>query len=208
MADDTGDGKLGLAGAPTFFPANVLGNGDHQADTTLIADLVTLEQLRLSIDRLADRLPKKPEQDELLAVNRTSIVELLSCLHTSLTASLARKASDAADPVVLFDHPAMVLLDELIGTLKDLDNAKTHPLFDTPKISKGASLSTAEARRRDALLELVDIIKLSKGLPTRTAAEKWIAQEMRKKVGRARAITEKQFKEMRKTRRRQQRRTS
>lgn len=144
MPHDQNNETPGLAGALTPLLAGDQVGGDHQTRPQVIADLARMEQLRLSLDRLADRLSKKPEHDDLLEITRANVIDLLICLHTSLSVSLLRRASDEEDLIAVFDHPAMVLLNEFIDTLKDLDNAKRHPIFKTPNTSKGASLTTTE----------------------------------------------------------------
>lgn len=208
VPDDTNDEKRGLAGAPTFFPSGDRDRADSDIDPQVIANIATMEELRLSLDRLAESLSKQPGHGDRLEITRPNIIELLNCLHATLNSSLLCRVPEAEDLVLIYDHPAMVLLNDFIGVLKDLDNAKRHAVFDTPEVSKGASLTTAVVARRDALLELVDTIQLSERLPSRDAAEKWVEKKMRQTIGRERAITAKQLKEMRKTRRRKQRRAS
>lgn len=208
VPNDTNDEKRGLAGAPTFFPSGDRDGADSHIDPQVIADMAKMEELRLSLDRLAERLSQQPDHGDRLAVTRPNILELLNCLYATLNSSLLCRVSEAENLLLDFEHPAMILLREFIGVLKDLDNAKRHAVFDTPEVSKGASLTSAQIARRDALLELVDIVKVWKKLPSTAAAEKWVEQSMIRTVGRAKAVTAAQLKEMRKTRRRQQRRAA
>lgn len=208
MADDSNDQQAALAGAPNFFLENKKGNVSHHMDAGLIDDLVRLETLRISVDRLAEDLSGKAAPNDKIACTRTNVIALLSCLKGGLGEILARPSSHADDLVVQIDHPGIVLLEELIGALKDLDNAKNVPLFQKPKISKANSLSSEETRRRDALLMLVDIIEHRDGLTSRAAAERAVSQRLSKAMGRYKAPSPNQIKEMRKTRRKKQKRSS
>lgn len=208
MPDDTKNEKLGLAGAPTFFLTGGLDGGDCHTAPQLIADMAKMEQLRLLLDRLVERLSKEPDHDDRLAVTRPNIIELLNCLHATLNGSLLCSVSEAEDLTVLYYHPAMTLLNDFIGVLKDLDNAKPHTVFETPKVSRAASLSTAEVARRDALLELVDLVKFKEGFSSRAKAEEWLAQRMKKAIGRDKAPKASQLADMRKTRRKKQKKAS
>lgn len=206
MPEDKSDQKLGLAGASTFPPTCGLGGGDGHTDPQVIADMAKMEELRLSLDRLTERLSQQPAHGGRLAVTRLNIIELLDCLHATLNNSLLCGVLEAEDLVVLYDHPSMTLLNDFIGVLKDLDNAKTHPVFVRPKVSRGASLTSAQIARRDALLELVDMVEHCEKLPSTAAAERWVEQRLVRTVGRAKAVKAAQLKEMRKTRNRQRRR--
>lgn len=208
MPDSTDDESFGLAGALTFVAPVGQGGAGPLYDPQAIADMEATQQLRVSLDLLAAKLSEKPEPCELLPVTRANVIALLNCLRGSLSENLRCRLSNTEDPVILLDHPAMTLLDELIRALKDLDNAKTHPLFDAPKTSKGASLTHADMAKRDALLAFVDDVKLLEGFSSRKDAEEWVARKMQDKLGRGHAPTADQIKEMRKTRRRQQRRAS
>lgn len=208
MPDDTNDEKRGLAGAPTFFPSGDQDGADSHNDPQVIADTAKMEELRLALDRLAGRLSKQPDYDERLAVTRPNIIELLNCLYATLNSCFLCRVSEAEDLVVLSNHPAMTLLNDFIGALKDLDNAKTHIAFKTPEFSRGASLSTAEIARRDALLELVDLVKSEEGFSSRKKAEEWVEQRMKKAIGRDKAVKASQLADMRKTRRKKQERAS
>lgn len=206
VPNDTNDEKRGLAGAPTFFPSGDRDGADSHIDPQVIADMAKMEELRLALDRLAGRLSKQPDYDERLAVTRPNIIELLNCLYATLNSCFLCRVSEAEDLVVLSNHPAMTLLNDFIGVLKDLDNAKTHIVFSTSGVSKGASLTSAEIERRDAFLDLVDMVEECENLPSTAAAERWVEQRMVRKIGRAKAFKAAQLKEMRKTRRRKQRR--
>lgn len=208
MPEDTNDREPDLAGALPFFQSSQRDDGEYSTDPQIVSDLIKMEQLRLSFDRLASCSSEKPEPDDVIPFTRSNVIALLSGIHNALGENFRRPVSQPEDIVVAFDHPAITLLSDLIGVFKDLDNAKTHPIFETPETSKGAALTTAEVERRDALLELVDVVKFCEGFSSRAQAERWLEQRMTRTIGRKNAIKATQLKEMRKTRRRQQRRTS
>jgi hypothetical protein len=124
-------------------------------------------------------------------------------------ANLPSDDEDAPDedvPEVVFEHPAMSLLRHFIGALYDLDNAKKDAVFRPSVTPRGSPLWRQEVRRRDALLELVDVIKLDRNMKKRAPAERMLKLLLEKGLGRAKAISAKQLREMRKTRDRQRRR--
>jgi hypothetical protein len=108
---------------------------------------------------------------------------------------------------VIFEHPTMSLLREFVDALSDLDIDKTDSVFEPRGTSLGASLRHDEVRWRDALLELVDVIRIRDKLRSTAAAERKVAEMIRNNPKRRkRDLTAKRLKEMRKTRRKSQRR--
>lgn len=208
MANGSNDQKAGLAGRRNFFLENKKGSVSHHMDSALIDDLVRLETLRISMDRLAEDLSGKADPNDKIACTRSNVVALLDRLKGCLREILASPISHVDSLVVQIDHPGIILLEELIGALKDLDNAKNVPLFEKPKISKANSLASEEIRRRDALLMLVDMIEHRDGLTSRAAAERAVSQRLSKAMGRDKAPSPNQIKEMRKTRRKKQKKSS
>jgi len=115
---------------------------------------------------------------DVWAVERKGGEELIRANAIALLKAIVRAAGPAlrvkdgeldTGESILLDHPATAELMNLIGALSDLDNGKTPQAL--LKYSEGAtaSLFSHEARRRDSLLELVDVLAHdSPGVPRRT----------------------------------------
>ncbi len=177
----------------------------------MIADALAMRQLRAALDLFASQHGHGTEPDADITLERSHVIALLTRLHSNLSESLRRPANllpaHEDDPEIIFDHPAMMLLRKFVDALADLENAKNAAVFETPAKSKGSSLRRSEIRRRDALLELVDVYQALENLPGRADAEEALAKMMIKKVGRGKTLSAEQLHEMRKTRRRQRRRS-
>lgn len=204
---------------PTSEAAGALAHAAARRDdfsvqaltSTWIADGDVMRELRWSLDALAAQYGQGTDPDAKIALNRPHALALLTSLHTGLRALLARPAnlqiSHEDDVEIKFEHPTMSLLLDLIDAFSDLDNAKSHAVFDTSHISRGASLTRSEIRKRDEILTLVEVIKTLPNIRTTAAAERKLVEMMRKKSKRSASITVSQLKEMRKTRRKQRSRT-
>lgn len=184
----------------------------HPLSAELIADGVAMRKLRSSLDATANSYCDGMAADANMPLDRSIVIEVLNGMYLGLRERLVRTANleqpTEGELEIIFDHPTMSLLNDFIGVLKDLDNAKPHTVFETPKVSRAASLSTAEVARRDALLELVDLVKFKEGFSSRAKAEEWLAQRMKKAIGRDKAPKASQLADMRKTRRKKQKRAS
>lgn len=111
------------------------------------------------------------------------------------------------DLEVIIEHPAMSLLREFVDALSDLDIDKTDTVFEPQGHSLGRSKPHYEVRWRDALLELVDVVRISDKLTTRAAAERKVVEMIRKNPKRQeRAPTANQLKDIRNTLRKSLRR--
>lgn len=204
---------------PTSDAAGALAHAAARRDdfsvqslmSTSIADGEVMRELRWSLDALAAQFGEGTEPDAKIALNRPHALALLTSLHTGLRELLARPANlqispeDEDDVEIKFEHPTMSLLLDLIDAFSDLDNAKSHAVFGTSHISRGASLTRSEIRKRDEILALVEAIKVVQNIRTTAAADRKLVEMMRKNSNRS--ITVKQLNEMRKTRRKQRSRT-
>lgn len=173
-------------------------------DHGMVADAIAMRQVRSALDSFSSKYGQGEERDAPIALERPHVIALLTCLHQSLSSQSMRPANlpstNEEDLDVFHEHPAMTLLQNFIDVLADLDNAKRNAVFQTPTKSRAGSLSKSESRRRDALLELVDVIKEALNLRTRAAAEREVARMLSNTMGRSRAPTAEQLKEWRKTR--------
>ena len=182
----------------------------HPLSPELIADGFAMRQLCVSLDALVAQYGEGTEPDAKIVLNRPNVIAMLTSLHLGLREQLARPmgsvASSNDDLDIKFEHPVVSLLRNLIGAFVDLENAKTHPVFDTPDLSRGASLLQSEIRARDEQLALVDVLQIVAQLPKRAVAERKLAAMMRKQIGHKAAPSAEEIKEKRKTRNRQARR--
>jgi hypothetical protein len=159
----------------------------HPLSPALIADGFAMRQLCVSLDALVAQYGEGTEPDAKIVLNRPHVIAMLTSFHHGLREQLARPtssvASGKADLDIKFDHPVISLLRNFIDALADLENAKTHTVFDTPDISRGASLLQSEIRKRDEQLALVDVLQIVDQLPSRAVAERKLVEMMRKQIG-------------------------
>lgn len=182
----------------------------REFDRGMIADALAMRQLRAALDMFASQHGQAKEPDASIPLERSQVIALLTQLQSGLSDSLMRPANlppvHEDDPEIIFEHPTMSLLSHFIDALSDLDIDKTDTIFKTRGNSLGRSLPHYEVRRRDALLELVDVTRLGDKLPTMAAAERKVARMIRKNSKHPEdALTAEQLKELRKTRRKSQR---
>lgn len=178
----------------------------YTVDSAARADAKAIAQLRTSLDALAHQLAYEKEPDAQIELTRPHAIALLNCLYHGLVPSLHRPVDDDLD--VFVEHPAMSLLQNIVGILSDLDNAKTDRALQPSSRSRGASKTSAEARRRGELVALLEVVKLADSLPTLAAAAQKVRNMMVRKVGRKNAITAYQLLELRRTLCRRARRES
>lgn len=130
------------------------------------------------------------------AFSREHAIALLDCLYQTLASStlwVEHAAKDPEDITVLVDHPEMVLLHELKGMLQDLDNAKTHRVFETPQVSKANALTTREHGLQREMVNLVYAYQKAHKLRSFKAAADLVANLARSKGNRATAVTAKKL---------------
>lgn len=77
---------------------------------------------------------------------------------------------------VITDHGAVALMDELVDALKDLDTPKTHAALQSVSFGAPSKLSRAEVKRRQALIDLVDVCQHFKKFPRRNRAEREVVK--------------------------------
>jgi len=140
------------------------------------ADAVAMRNLRASLDALASG-------KKAIELTRPNVFALLQVLADGLRPATEVAIGVMPDDVrlVVTDHPAIALLDNLVGALNDLDNGKTHETLKPSPYGAKASLTAEEIRERDALLQTVDIVQYRYKLKSRAAAEKKLALELKKR---------------------------
>jgi hypothetical protein len=125
-----------------------------------------------------DELMKRPAAGTL---TRPNILSLFKCLRDGLRPStnVLLGTLKTGEPI-LTDHPAIALLEEAIDAANDLDNGRTHEIFE--RVSHGANATlTAKQRKQDRIwLRSVEIVQRREGLPTKSAARRSLAVKLRK----------------------------
>lgn len=105
------------------------------------------------------------------ALTQRKAIALLRAISESLS-----PATQISRGLVLENHPAIELLNELIDALADLQRGKPNVLFATEEGKQAhRTLSLKQLREDEALLRLVERVKQTKGLSTKEA-EKWVAR--------------------------------
>ena len=138
-------------------------------DALLVArrasDAQLMSELRVQLEALAS----KPD---MLSLNRENAVRLLNIILKWLGPAMKINIGMVAENIpFVIDHDSINLLIDFVDALKDLDNGKTHEAFKPNPCGSTASLTTAERKRDDALVELVRIIESAEGLNSRSEAE-------------------------------------
>lgn len=139
-------------------------------------DAQLMSELRTQLDALAN----KPN---MLSLNRENAVRLLNIILEWLGPAMEINIGMVAENIpAVTDHESISLLINFVDALKDLDNGKTHEAFKPCPYGSTASLTNAERKRDDALVEAVRIIEWAEGLNSRSEAEA-IFEERLAKVG-------------------------
>lgn len=179
----------------------------REFDHDMIADALAMRQLRDALDAFASQHGDGRGPDAKIPLERLNVITLLTQLQVGLTHRLMGPAylpSDDEDaPEVILEHPAISLLQDFISALYDLENAKTNEVVKPSKQPRGSPLWRSEVRRRHALFELVDVIKIDQNMRNRALAERKLEDWLIRTLGRAKATNAKQLVEMRKTRNKQ-----
>ena len=77
------------------------------------------------------------------------------------------------------DHAAIDLLNQLIDAIEDLDRGVTHEILKPTK-GGGNALPAHERRRNDALIGAVTLVQFVKKFPTRSLAQAYVANALKK----------------------------
>jgi hypothetical protein len=145
--------------------------------------------------RLDDMMGRQGAQ----ALTRVNAICLLRAISDGLKPSTDKTVGHVDDGIIVTDHPALALLDDLIDALTDLDNGKTHDVFKVLPYAPNASLTTKERKSDDVILKTVLVVKRAKGYKTRKEAEKFLADRLNKagKKRRGQRYTVKMLKRLR-----------
>lgn len=209
--DSTEERRSELVGALSAFGTSQDDFRVREFDHDMIADALAMRQLRAALDAFASQYHQRTKPDGARLLQRSDIIALLTCLQVSLSKNLMQGPDSPSaredDLEMIFEHPTMSLLREFVDALSNLDIDKTDTVFEHRGNSLGRSKPHYEVRWRDALLELVDVIRIRDKLRSTAAAERKVVEMIRKNPKRReRDLTAKRLKEMRKTRRKSQRR--
>ena len=77
---------------------------------------------------------------------------------------------------VITDHGAVALMDELVDALKDLDTPKKHAALKSVSFGAPSKLKRAEVKRRQALIDLVEVYQRFKNFHHRNRAQREVAK--------------------------------
>ena len=128
---------------------------------------------------LRARLDDTMEREGALVLTRDSALALLRAISEGLKPSMDLFVGPAGEDVLLVkNHPALNLLDELIDALADLDNGKPHRALKPASYAANASLSASQRKWDDELLIAVEESKRARGLKTRKEAEQFLADRL------------------------------
>ena len=116
-------------------------------------DAKTMRDLRARLDDIMER-------EGARVLTRDGALALLRAISEGLKPSTDLFVGPVGEDVLLVkNHPALNLLDELIDALADLDNGKPHCALKPASYAANASLSTSQRKWDDELLIAVEVIK-------------------------------------------------
>ena len=132
-------------------------------------------------------------------LSRESAILVLSTLIEGLRPTLDQHLGTLeTGEVIVTDHPAMRVLDQLKDAIKDLDLSKTHPALRPNSYGAPNTLTRAEQKFDTTLLEAVLILQRIKGFSNRNMTERKLASILRGKIFRRSApITAQRLKQIR-----------
>jgi hypothetical protein len=167
------------------IPHEAHENGEGGSDRPALSDEDMERALWLAFEA---RDPRDVQRDSsAMVVLRARFKEIMaepgdSALTQRKAIAVLRAISESLSPatqisrgLVLENNPAIELLDELTDALADLQRGKPNVLFATEGKQAHRTLSLKQLREDEALLQLVELVKQTKGLSTK-AAEKWVAR--------------------------------
>jgi hypothetical protein len=181
-------GGRGLAGAAT--DTDIERALDIARDAQ---DAKTMRDLRARLDTMMER-----EGPHVLT--RDTALALLRAIADGLKPSTDLVVGSVGEDALLVqNHPALNLLDELIDALVDLENGKTHCAFKPAAHGANASLTIGERKWDDAVLDAVIVVQRAKGFRTRVQAEQFLASNLNKagKTRRGKRYSAKMLKRLR-----------
>lgn len=166
-----------MGGASNAFVAGLTGNNTIIEQGLEVArdaiDAKTMRDLRADLDCMMERVSAR-------VLTRDRAVALLQAMSDGLKPSTDIFVGRIDEGTVLVkNHPAVELLDELIDALADLDNGKTHAALKRASYAPNASLTTMERKWDDAVLEAVLVVQRARGFKTRAQAEEFLAGKLK-----------------------------
>ena len=129
-----------------------------------------LDCIRKKMDELA---PSAQGQQKLTRQNAISLLTIFAEV-------LAEPMVEISDSGVFIEHAAIDLLNQLIDSLRDLDEGKTHLALKSANSGRNASLSLAQRREDQLLLEAVLVVQHAENLKTEDQARQIVATQLRK----------------------------
>jgi hypothetical protein len=156
-------------------------------DAVLALALQIREEERLQAEENADYIARIRAGFDAVAggfgaeqLTRPNAVYLLKIISDVL-APFTSKTNDTFEPegVYVTDHAAIDLLNGLIDAIEDLDRGLTHEALKPTK-GGGNALPAHERRRDDALVGAVTIVQAVNKFPTRSLAQAYVANALKK----------------------------
>jgi hypothetical protein len=136
--------------------------------------------LAQALERLVANLKGLMLKLDAKTLTRPNIVALLRSVSDGLGPVMHMPLGQTSTGELLVtDHAAIALLDELVDAFSDLENGKTHTVFKP--VSHGATATlTVQQRKQDRVWrEAVHAVKQFHGLRTVTDAERFLAKRLR-----------------------------
>jgi hypothetical protein len=132
-----------------------------------------IARIRAGFDTVAGGFSTK----ELTRHNAVYLLKIIS----EVLAPFTSKTNDTFENVGVYvtDHAAIDLLNRLIDAIEDLDRGITHEILKSTK-GGGNALPAHERKRDDALIGAVTMVQFVKKLPTRSLAQAYVANALKR----------------------------
>jgi hypothetical protein len=152
--------RLGLEAARAEINAQAMGEDAH---------FITL--LRKELNSLS------PETKGPMELTRENAIGLLKIISEALDAPMLQQSNSG----VFVEHGAIDLLRKLIDAIEDLNDGKTHHALKPAAAGANASLSRAERKYEQLLLDSVLIVQEANKFKSEGEARRFVVNCLRKK---------------------------
>jgi hypothetical protein len=156
--------------------------------------------LAQALEQLVANLKGLMLKPDAKTLTRPNIVALLRSISDGLGPVMhVPLGQTSTGELIVTDHAAIALLDELVDAFSDLENGKTHTVFKPVSHGATATLTVRQRKRDQVWREAVHIVKQFHGLRTVTDAERFLAKKLREagKKRKGKAVTAAMLKSLR-----------